>query len=53
VKRPRIRILLHWLLPIGEKLFGPVTPERWGIIHHYIRKSGHFVGCGTVSLGFF
>jgi VanZ family protein len=43
----------RWLLPIWEKLFGPVTPERWDIIHHYIRKTGHFVGYGTVSLGFF
>lgn len=43
----------RWLLPIWERMFGPVTPERWDIIHHYIRKSGHFVGYGSVSLGFF
>ena len=43
----------RWLLPIWEKLFGPVSPERWAVIHHYIRKSGHFVGYGSVSLGFF
>jgi len=43
----------RWLLPIWEKLFGPVTPERWEIIHHFIRKTGHFIGYGTVSLGFF
>lgn len=43
----------RWLLPIWEKLFGPVAPDRWEIIHHSIRKTGHFVGYGTVSLGFF
>lgn len=43
----------RWLLPIWTKLFGPVTPERWTVIHHYIRKIGHFVGYGLVSLGFF
>jgi VanZ family protein len=43
----------RWLLPIWEKLFGPITPERWSIVHMYIRKTGHFVGYGLVSLGFF
>jgi VanZ family protein len=43
----------RWLLPIWEKLFGPITPERWAIVHMYIRKTGHFVGYGLVSLGFF
>ena len=43
----------RWLLPIWEKLFGPVTPDRWAVIHHYIRKCGHFTGYGLVSLGFF
>lgn len=43
----------RWLLPIWEKLFGPITPERWAVVHHYIRKTGHFVGYGLVSLGFF
>lgn len=43
----------RWLLPIWVKLFGPVDPARWAEIHHYIRKTGHFVGYGAVSLGFF
>jgi VanZ family protein len=43
----------RWLLPLWVKLFGPISPERWEVVHHYIRKSGHFVGYGTVSLGFF
>ncbi|MBX6358513.1 MAG: VanZ family protein [Acidobacterium ailaaui] len=43
----------RWLLPVWERLFGPVAPERWEVIHFYIRKTGHFVGYGLVSLGFF
>lgn len=43
----------RWLLPLWEKLFGPVSPDRWEIIHHAIRKCGHFAGYGAVSLGFF
>jgi VanZ family protein len=43
----------RWLLPLWIKLFGPITPERWAVVHHYIRKTGHFVGYGLVSLGFF
>jgi VanZ family protein len=43
----------RWLLPLWIKLFGPITPERWEIVHHYIRKTGHFIGYGCVSLGFF
>jgi len=43
----------RWLLPLWIKLFGPVTPDRWAVIHHWIRKTGHFVGYGLVSLGFF
>lgn len=43
----------RWLLPLWLKLFGPISPERWALIHHYIRKTGHFVGYGAVSLGFF
>ena len=43
----------RWLLPLWVHLFGPVAPDRWEVIHHYIRKTGHFVGYGTVSLCFF
>jgi VanZ family protein len=42
----------RWLLPLWIKLFGRVTPARWAVIHHYIRKTGHFVGYGLVSLAF-
>jgi VanZ family protein len=43
----------RWLLPLWLKLFGPISPDRWAVVHHYIRKTGHFVGYGMVSLGFF
>ena len=43
----------RWLLPLWVKLFGPISPAHWEVVHHYIRKTGHFVGYGLVSLGFF
>jgi VanZ family protein len=43
----------RWLLPLWVKLFGPISAARWDVVHHYIRKTGHFVGYGVVSLGFF
>lgn len=43
----------RWLLPIWTWLFGPVTSEHWAVIHHWIRKIGHFTGYGLVSLAFF
>ena len=38
---------LRW---IWEHIFGPLATPRWDIIHHYIRKTGHFVGYGTLGL---
>lgn len=43
----------RWLLPVWVRLFGPITPERWAVVHHYIRKTGHFTGYGLVSFSFF
>lgn len=43
----------RWLLPIWVHLFGPITPRHWAVVHHYIRKTGHFTGYGLVSLCFF
>lgn len=43
----------RWLYPIWVHLFGPVSPARWEVIHHYIRKTGHFVGYGSLSLTFY
>jgi VanZ family protein len=33
-----------------EFFFGPVSVDRWNHIHHYIRKSGHFMGYGLLCL---
>ncbi len=38
---------LRWLF---QGIFGPVGDVRWDLIHHYIRKSGHFVGYGLIGL---
>jgi len=43
----------RWLLPLWVKLFGPVTAAQWDETHRIIRKTGHFVGYGAVSMGFF
>jgi VanZ family protein len=43
----------RWLLPIWVHLFGPISSAKWEVIHHYIRKTGHFTGYGLVSLAFF
>ena len=39
-----------WLRSIYQAIFGHVSWERWNTIHHYIRKSGHFVGYGLIGL---
>ncbi len=38
---------LRWLY---EHLLGPVGDQRWKLIHHYIRKTGHFTGYGIIGL---
>jgi len=38
------------LRSIFEALFGHVSAENWEIIHHYVRKSGHFIGYGLIGL---
>ena len=40
----------HPLRMLFEAIFGRVSPARWEIIHHYIRKSGHFLGYGFIGL---
>jgi VanZ family protein len=35
---------------VFQLLFGHVADDRWEIIHHLIRKAGHFVGYGLVGL---
>jgi len=38
---------LRWIF---QALFGPVSNARWDVIHHWIRKSGHFLGYGAIGL---
>jgi VanZ family protein len=33
-----------------EAIFGHLSNARWNIVHHYIRKSGHFLGYGFIGL---
>ena len=33
-----------------QAIFGHVTTAQWEIIHHYLRKSGHFIGYGLIGL---
>jgi VanZ family protein len=40
----------HAFRRIFEALFGQVSNARWDIIHHYIRKTGHFLGYGFIGL---
>jgi len=41
-----------WLRPILEHWFGVMKDSTWESLHHYLRKTGHFVGYGTVSFTF-
>src|ERR1700691_4146933 len=43
----------QWLYPLWVRLFGRIAPAHWAEVHHLIRKTGHFVGYGLVSLAFF
>jgi VanZ family protein len=43
----------QWLYPFWIRFFGPISVEQWDQVHHLIRKTGHFVGYGVVSLAFF
>lgn len=38
---------LRW---VWEHLFGQVSDASWNTLHHYIRKSGHFLGYGTMGV---
>ncbi len=40
----------RFLRPIWQAIFGHVSDARWEIIHHRIRKSGHFLGYGLIGL---
>ncbi len=38
------------LRTIYETLFGRVPDDVWVLVHHHIRKTGHFLGYGTLGL---
>jgi VanZ family protein len=38
---------LRWLV---QAIFGPMTDSSWETVHHYIRKSGHFIGYGALGV---
>lgn len=38
---------LRWLFQI---IFGPLSDSTWELIHHIVRKGGHFVGYGLIAL---
>ena len=41
-----------WLRPIFQHLVGAISDSTWASFHHLLRKSGHFVGYGTVAFTF-
>ena len=41
-----------WLRPVFERVVGTMTDHVWETLHHYLRKTGHFLGYGTVGLTF-
>ena len=41
-----------WLRPIFERVLGAFQDANWDLFHHYLRKTGHFLGYGTVGLTF-
>jgi VanZ family protein len=41
-----------WLRPIVEYCFGHINDATWYTFHHFVRKSGHFVGYGLVAFTF-
>jgi VanZ family protein len=40
------------LRPILERWFGHIQDSSWDLYHHYLRKTGHFVGYGLVAFTF-
>ncbi len=38
---------VRWLF---QYIFGPVGDAQWDVIHHYVRKSGHFIFYGLLGL---
>jgi VanZ family protein len=41
-----------WLRPVFESVFGRFSDTGWDLFHHYLRKTGHFIGYGMVGFTF-
>ena len=41
-----------WLRPVFQHWFGFISDATWDSFHHYLRKTGHFIGYGTVGFTF-
>lgn len=41
-----------WLRPIVQRLIGPMQDSTWALLHHCLRKTGHFLGYGAVGWTF-
>jgi VanZ family protein len=41
-----------WLRSFLEPVFGPMGDQSWAELNHILRKTGHFLGYGTVCLAF-
>jgi VanZ family protein len=41
-----------WLRPIAEAIFGRLSDPTWELAHHLLRKTGHFIGYGTLCVLF-
>jgi len=41
-----------WLRPVFQHWFGLISDATWDLFHHYLRKTGHFIGYGTVGFTF-
>jgi VanZ family protein len=39
-----------WIRPVVERFLGHINDQLWAVIHHFMRKSGHFTGYGTLGL---
>ncbi|MGD0799372.1 MAG: VanZ family protein [Acidobacteriaceae bacterium] len=42
----------QWLRPVFQHWFGFMSDAAWDSFHHYLRKSGHFLGYGAVGFTF-
>jgi VanZ family protein len=39
-----------WIRPVVERIFGHINDKLWAVIHHTMRKSGHFTGYGGLGI---